>query len=75
MNFKQIRTVVMAFWREFREDNVQGLAAQVAFHLLFSIVPLLIFLAALSGFISRQVGIDDAMVEVRQWLAARLPSE
>ena len=37
-------------WREIKEDDLQGQAAQIAYHLLFSLIPLLIFLTALSGY-------------------------
>ena len=62
-------------FKDFKEDDVQGLAAEVAYHLLFSVVPLLIFLTALSGFVSRWVGVDDAMESIRTWLFDNLPSE
>lgn len=63
-----------ATFKEFRKDDLQELAAGIAYHLLFSIVPLLIFLTALSGFISKWVGIDDAMNNVTDWLFDKLPA-
>jgi membrane protein len=60
-------------FREFREDDLQGLAAQVAYNFLFAVVPLLIFLTALSGFVSRAVGVNDAMSSITDWLFANLP--
>ncbi len=62
-------------FKEFREDDTQGLASEVAYHLLFSVVPLLIFLTALSGFVSRAVGVNDAMGNITPWLFENLPQQ
>jgi membrane protein len=62
-------------WREIKEDDLQGKAAQIAYHLLFSIIPLLIFLTALSSFISQRIGVDDAMNNITDWVRDRLPAE
>lgn len=62
-------------FKEFREDDAQGLASEVAYHLLFSVVPLLIFLTALSGFVSRTVGVNDAMGNITTWLFENLPQK
>ena len=61
--------------KDFRKDDLQGLAAEVAYHFLFSIVPLVIFLTAMSGFISRMVGVNDAMSSITTWLFENLPTE
>ena len=37
--------------KEFTEDNCLGLAAQVAYYLLLGLVPALIFLVAITGFL------------------------
>lgn len=62
-------------WREIQDDDLQGKSAQIAYHLLFSIIPLLIFLTALSSFISQQIGIDDAMNDITAWLREQLPPD
>jgi membrane protein len=62
-------------WREIKEDDLQGKAAEIAYHLLFSIIPLLIFLTALSSFISQQIGVDDAMDDITKWVRDQLPRE
>jgi len=67
--------VAKATFKDFKEDDLQGLAAEVAYHFLFSVVPLLIFLTALSGFVSRWVGVDDAMDSITNWLFDSLPAE
>jgi membrane protein len=54
--------------KEFQEDDLQGRAAEVAYKVLFSVAPLLIFLTALSGFIARAIGRDDVMRDITNWL-------
>jgi membrane protein len=69
-----VLTTAIAVFKEFNKDDLQGLAAEVAYHLLFAVIPLLIFLTALSAFISQAVGIDDIMTSVNEWIVANLPS-
>ncbi|MDP9354567.1 MAG: YihY family inner membrane protein [Chloroflexota bacterium] len=71
----EIASTAKATFKDFREDDLQGMAAEVAYHLLFSVVPLLIFLTALSGFVSRMIGVQDAMSSVTDWLFANLPRQ
>lgn len=52
-------------------DDVTGLAAEVAYHLLFSIVPLLIVLTALTGIVSQAIGVASVMNDVTDWLFNR----
>jgi membrane protein len=54
--------------KDFREDDLQGRAAEVTYNVLFSIVPLLIFLTAISGFVARAAGVDDSMQQITGWL-------
>ena len=79
MKIGQVDVVATAkeTFKDFKEDDLQGLAAEVAYHLLFSVVPLLIFLTALSGFVSSKVGVNDAMASITDWLfnESGLPSE
>ena len=58
----------------FRANDLSGLAAEVAYHILFAVVPLLIFLTALSGFVSHAIGVHDAMDGITRWLFAHLPT-
>ncbi len=59
-----------ATFKDFKDDDLQGLAAEVMYHLLFSIVPLLIFLTALTGFIAPLIGggEGDTVARLVQWL-------
>jgi membrane protein len=67
--------VAKVTFRGFREGDLQGQAAETAYHVLFSIVPLLIFLTALTGFVSSWIGVDDTIDEVTTWLEENLPDE
>jgi membrane protein len=58
-----------------RKDDVMGEAAGVAYHFLFSTLPLLIFLTALSGQISRAIGTEDAMDKITSFLFNHLAYE
>jgi membrane protein len=62
-------------FKDFQEDDLQGAAAEVAYHVLFSLAPLLLFVAALTGFFSNAVGVDDVMYDVTSWLRQNLPAE
>ncbi len=62
-----------ATFKGFKEDDLQGEAAAVAYHFLFSVVPLLIFLTALSGFVSRMIGVNDMMDNITEWVRENLP--
>jgi membrane protein len=67
------KALAKAVFKGFNQDDLQGLAAEVAYHLLFAVIPLLIFLTALSAFLSQAVGVNDVMSSVNDWLLARLP--
>jgi membrane protein len=61
-------TTAKRTFQQFGEDDLQGHAAEVTYNVLFSIVPLLIFLTALSGFIARAAGVDDSLQRITTWL-------
>ncbi len=65
--------VARAVVREYRRDDVPGLAAELAYHLLFALVPFAIFLAALAGFTGRLVGSDKLMNQITASLYDALP--
>lgn len=46
---KQFETLMLRVWRKISEDNVAGLAAQVAFFFVLSLFPFFILLAAVVG--------------------------
>ncbi|MGH2534157.1 MAG: YihY/virulence factor BrkB family protein [Thermomicrobiales bacterium] len=67
--------VAKSMYRQVQDDDLMDEAAAVAYHILFSVVPLLVFVTALSGFISNAIGQDDVVTDVTTWLFERLPAE
>ena len=67
---------VKATVKDFIESDLQGMAAEMAYHLLFSLLPLLIFFTALSGEIGRRIGTGDIVDQLTNWLrtSANLPA-
>jgi membrane protein len=60
-------------FHQFREDDLTDRSAVVAYQFLFSVVPLMIFLTALSAFVSKAFGTEDAVSNVTTWLFNHLP--
>lgn len=60
-------------YRQAQDDDLMTEAAAAAYHILFAVVPLLIFLTALSGFVSRAIGQGDAVTEVQDWIFEQFP--
>jgi membrane protein len=52
------KEILRATVKEFSQDDMSGLAAESAYHILFSIFPLAIFSAAMSGIINSVFGLD-----------------
>jgi membrane protein len=61
--------------KKFIDSDLQGMAAEIVYYLLFSMVPLLLFLTSLAGMIGRRIGTGNVMSEVTNWLKtdANLP--
>jgi membrane protein len=68
--------IVTHVYRDVREKDLTGLAQQIAYNVLFSIGPLLIFVTAFCGFAVQQVNADTAnpVQPVMNWLRDNLPS-
>ncbi len=45
-------------FRQFGEDDVPGLAAEIAYHFVFALAPLLIFIISLAAILDNYTGID-----------------
>jgi membrane protein len=58
-------------WREIRDDNCTGQAAQLAYYLIFAVFPFLLFLATLLGYLP----IPQLMDRILASLAMLLPGE
>jgi membrane protein len=62
---------IMNVYRHFQRGAISTLAAAVAYHTLFAFVPLLLFLTAMVGVVSRVIGIDSVMSNLTDWLYHR----
>lgn len=60
VNHWKITPLAKALFRRFGKDNTTGLAAQVAYHLMFAIPPLLVFLLTLAALVDHATGIPIA---------------
>lgn len=70
-----LKTRALAFWRESKDDDLGGLASELAFKLTLSTFPLLLFLAALSSYLVRWFGADDPAGRVVSALGDSLPPD
>ncbi|CAN5552070.1 YihY/virulence factor BrkB family protein [soil metagenome] len=59
--------------KSIQKNEVPVTAASMAYSTLFALIPLLLFLAALSGFVSRWIGADNTVEEVTDFLFRHLP--
>jgi membrane protein len=64
----ELMPTLKAIWKDVQGDDITGLAAEVAYNVLFSVVPLLIFLTAMVGVVSRAIGVESVMDRVTDWL-------
>lgn len=48
--------------------DLQGMAAQIAYRLIFALLPMLIFLTAFAGLVAQRIGIGNSMNHVTVWL-------
>lgn len=63
------------FIRKFQDDDAMGAAAEMAFRFMFALFPLLIFLAALSSYVARWIGIENPTQELLQQGGDALPAD
>lgn len=70
------KKVATHIYQDVRHKDLMGHAQQIAYNVLFSIGPLLIFITAFCGFVVQQVNADAAnpVQPVINWLRANLPS-
>ncbi len=60
-------------FRRFRDDDVPGLGAELAFRFLFAIFPFGIFVAALASFVAAWLGVEDPTQRIVSGLGDNLP--
>jgi membrane protein len=63
------------FVTKFKEDDVLGLGAELAYRFLFALFPFVIFLAALGGFVASWLGIANPAQQAIDALGENLPPE
>jgi membrane protein len=66
---------IKEFMREFKEDDLPGLAAELAFRFFISLFPLILVLVTLGAYISSWAGVDDPAQEVIDAIGDSLPSD
>lgn len=64
-----------SLFHKFQQDDAMGGAAEMAFRFMFAIFPLLIFLAGLSSYIARWLGIENPTEEILAQAGEQLPSD
>src|SRR4051794_27490021 len=69
-----VKEVLRATYKEFSQDDMSGLAAESAYHILFSLFPLAIFGAAVSAVINRMFGLD-LFNKIMSALTSSLPED
>lgn len=69
-----IKEVARATAKEFSQDDFGGLAAESAYHILFSIFPLAIFAASMSAIINNVFGLD-LFGKIMNALTSALPTD
>ncbi len=62
-----------AVLREYRKDDVPGLAAEMAFNFSFAFFPFALFLSALTGVVGRLIGVEQLFTAIMDLLARALP--
>ncbi len=67
------RTVGKAALREFRNDDVAGLASEIAFSCLFALFPFALFLSAAMGLVGRLVGARELFATSMATMYRALP--
>lgn len=77
MSNGEAQSVGKQILRALKEKDISGLAQQIAYNILFSLAPLLIFITAAAGAITRVVNSDmeNPAAPVLQWMQQNLPSD
>ena len=77
MKFSQIEwpVVTKAVTKEYKKDDIPGLAAEMAYHFIFALFPFVIFLATVAGMVGRLVRQDRLLDEIMDALYQQVPPE
>ena len=66
--------VAKAVYHEYNNDDVPGLAAEMAYNFIFAVFPFIIFLATLTGLVGHVIGQDKLFDQIMNNLYQALPS-
>lgn len=69
----ELTSGLKSYFRRFSDDDVMGLAAELAYRFLFALFPFAIFLAAVSAFVAGWLGIADPTTQIMTALGQNLP--
>jgi membrane protein len=77
MRLSQIEWPVVskAVVKEYKKDDIPGLAAEMAYHFIFALFPFVIFLATVAGMVGRLVRQDRLLDEIMDALYQQVPPE
>lgn len=64
----RVVAVVVRIVADLMHRDLQGMAAEIAYRLIFSLLPMLIFLTAFAGFVAQRIGMENSMDHVTAWL-------
>lgn len=76
MKLSQVEWLVVAkaAAREYNNDDIPGLASEMAYKFIFALFPFIIFLAALAGIVGRAIGQGDLFANIMSYLYAAVPT-
>jgi membrane protein len=66
--------VAKAVAKDYKNDDVAGLAAEMAYHFIFALFPFLLFVATMAGMIGRVLRQDRLLDDIMDTLSAQLPA-
>jgi membrane protein len=72
---KHVFPFVMRLHKSMKEDDVLGMAAELAFRLFLALFPFFIFLAALAGFVADMFGVVNPTQEIIDLFGGSLPPD
>ena len=61
---KKLSRFLRKLFKECQDDDILGLAAEMAYWVVFSLFPFFIFLTAIAGIVARALGTDDLLANI-----------
>ncbi|HLF76305.1 MAG TPA: YihY/virulence factor BrkB family protein [Dehalococcoidia bacterium] len=72
---KRLVPALARLYKEMREDDVLGIAAELAFRFFLALFPFFIFLAALGGFVADMLSVSNPTEEIINLFGGSLPTD